>query len=245
METQNEAEKSSIADILVSSETKSVEDPSQSPILCPEIDHKVSFSISTPTAEETPCCRVCHGESEPDNQLFFPCKCDGSIKYVHQNCLVEWLKVKRRVQHVAKPRCELCGVEFVFQNVYAANAPTRLTVFEIIRELMPRILEISKSALNIGLAIFLWILWLPTFTSSVIKICWCLVLEEVVDGIRQDYCFYSSFPSLHSFESMSYAWYDGIMNLGVIVIVSFVCSEIGSAIYRVSIFSCIPVLPLY
>ena len=38
-------------------------------------------------------CRICHGESEPDRPLFYPCKCSGSIKYIHQDCLLEWLKV--------------------------------------------------------------------------------------------------------------------------------------------------------
>ena len=33
-------------------------------------------------------CRVCHGESEDDHMLFHPCKCSGSIKYVHQDCLM-------------------------------------------------------------------------------------------------------------------------------------------------------------
>ena len=33
-------------------------------------------------------CRVCHGESEAEHPLFHPCKCSGSIKYVHQDCLL-------------------------------------------------------------------------------------------------------------------------------------------------------------
>ena len=30
------------------------------------------------------CCRICHGESEPNRELYYPCNCSGSIKYVHQ-----------------------------------------------------------------------------------------------------------------------------------------------------------------
>ena len=33
-------------------------------------------------------CRVCHGESDDEHPLFHPCKCSGSIKYVHQDCLL-------------------------------------------------------------------------------------------------------------------------------------------------------------
>ena len=30
-------------------------------------------------------CRVCRGEGTPDQPLFFPCKCSGSIRYIHQD----------------------------------------------------------------------------------------------------------------------------------------------------------------
>lgn len=36
-------------------------------------------------------CRVCRGN---EGSLYYPCLCTGSIKYVHQECLVEWLKYR-------------------------------------------------------------------------------------------------------------------------------------------------------
>ena len=37
-------------------------------------------------------CRVCRSPGElPDNPLFYPCRCKGSIKYVHNDCLTMWL----------------------------------------------------------------------------------------------------------------------------------------------------------
>ena len=50
-------------------------------------------------------CRVCHGPAEPGNELYHPCNCSGSIKFVHQECLLEWLKVSK--QGRTKGRCEL------------------------------------------------------------------------------------------------------------------------------------------
>ena len=38
--------------------------------------------------EEEAICRVCHGEGEEGRPLFHPCRCSGSIKYVHQDCLM-------------------------------------------------------------------------------------------------------------------------------------------------------------
>eukprot|EP01043_Picozoa_sp_COSAG02_P071196 COSAG02_NODE_12911_length_1473_cov_1.591703_1_plen_307_part_01 len=42
--------------------------------------------------EEEPVCRICRMEAEEDWPLFFPCKCSGSIKWVHQDCLQTWMK---------------------------------------------------------------------------------------------------------------------------------------------------------
>lgn len=51
--------------------------------------------------EEEEVCRICRGPSEEDNPLFYPCKCSGSIKFVHQQCLIEWL------QHSGNTHCEV------------------------------------------------------------------------------------------------------------------------------------------
>lgn len=41
-------------------------------------------------------CRICLEDSEEDeNPLISPCKCDGSMKFIHLKCLREWLDSKR------------------------------------------------------------------------------------------------------------------------------------------------------
>lgn len=55
-------------------------------------------------------CRVCRSEGEPDNPLYHPCKCSGSIRYVHSDCLVQWLG------HSRNKKCELCGHAFSFKK---------------------------------------------------------------------------------------------------------------------------------
>ena len=44
------------------------------------------LNISRVDEEDTEAklCRVCHCEEEEGRPLFYPCKCAGSIKYVHQ-----------------------------------------------------------------------------------------------------------------------------------------------------------------
>lgn len=54
-------------------------------------------------------CRICRGEATEQEPLMHPCRCSGSIKYVHEDCLTEWLESAR------KPGvCELCQERFVF-----------------------------------------------------------------------------------------------------------------------------------
>uniref|UniRef100_A0A3B5AHP2 E3 ubiquitin-protein ligase MARCHF6 n=1 Tax=Stegastes partitus TaxID=144197 RepID=A0A3B5AHP2_9TELE len=60
------------------------------------------------TAEEADICRVCRSEGTPDKPLYHPCVCTGSIKFIHQECLVQWLK------HSRKEYCELCKHRFAF-----------------------------------------------------------------------------------------------------------------------------------
>lgn len=47
-------------------------------------------------------CRICF---ESEGLLYNPCKCDGSIKYVHEPCLVRWDQMR---PEAAQGTCELC-----------------------------------------------------------------------------------------------------------------------------------------
>ena len=40
----------------------------------------------------TPMCRICRS-NEPIHDLIVPCNCTGSLKYVHQSCLQNWLNI--------------------------------------------------------------------------------------------------------------------------------------------------------
>lgn len=53
-------------------------------------------------------CRIC-GEGE---ELFHPCKCSGSIRFIHEPCLMKWLALSD------KTHCELCGHEYSFDEEY-------------------------------------------------------------------------------------------------------------------------------
>eukprot|EP01017_Pseudomicrothorax_dubius_P021837 TRINITY_DN2348_c0_g1_i1.p1 TRINITY_DN2348_c0_g1~~TRINITY_DN2348_c0_g1_i1.p1 ORF type:complete len:249 (-),score=38.60 TRINITY_DN2348_c0_g1_i1:80-826(-) len=53
--------------------------------------------------DETVRCRICMDlGDDPNQEMVIPCKCTGSIKYVHVNCLKQWIKSKQSLV------CEIC-----------------------------------------------------------------------------------------------------------------------------------------
>ena len=74
-------------------------------------------------------CRVCRCEGASDRPLFHPCICTGSIKFIHQDCLLQWLKYSK------KEFCELCSHRFSFTPIYSPDMPKRLPLSIIFRYL--------------------------------------------------------------------------------------------------------------
>ncbi|TKR61668.1 hypothetical protein L596_028751 [Steinernema carpocapsae] len=83
----------------------------------------LSHLHSTPEmSEEQAICRICLYPSE--ELLFHPCKCSGSIKFVHNTCWKRWTENGR-----SRKKCELCGHEFEFQNVLKTNHKVSWTIY--------------------------------------------------------------------------------------------------------------------
>src|ERR1700761_1180805 len=75
-------------------------------------------------------CRICRGEGTLSQPLFYPCKCSGSIKFVHQDCLMEWLS------HSQKKHCELCKTPFRFTKLYDQSMPSSIPLPLFLRQLI-------------------------------------------------------------------------------------------------------------
>merc|ERR1719431_1609015 len=72
----------------------------------------VSMSHSSSTTS-MPICRICQLPSmEPNNPLLSPCRCLGSIRYVHSPCLKKWLEVSSK-KNSDPPGCELCQYQYI------------------------------------------------------------------------------------------------------------------------------------
>ena len=111
--------------------------------------------------EDPDTCRICRGEGSEEEQLFYPCKCSGSIKYVHQGCLVEWLS------HSQKKYCELCKTPFRFTKLYDPNMPQELPAPLFVKQLSLHSLRTVLTWTRLVLVAFVWLGWLPWFMRAI------------------------------------------------------------------------------
>ncbi|XP_073775926.1 E3 ubiquitin-protein ligase MARCHF8 isoform X6 [Danio rerio] len=56
------------------------------------------------------CCRICHCEGDDESPLITPCHCTGSLRFVHQACLQQWIKSSDT------RCCELCKYDFIMET---------------------------------------------------------------------------------------------------------------------------------
>ncbi|XP_023294145.2 E3 ubiquitin-protein ligase MARCHF6 [Lucilia cuprina] len=100
-------------------------------------------------------CRVCRCEAQSDRPLFYPCVCTGSIKYIHQDCLMQWM----RYSH--KEYCELCGHRFSFQPIYSPDMPRVLPLRDVAGGLISAIMKAAKSWAHYTLVGLAWFVIVP------------------------------------------------------------------------------------
>lgn len=107
------------------------------------------------SVDEPDTCRICRAEGSNDEPLFYPCKCSGSIKFVHQNCLMEWLS------HSQKKHCELCKTPFRFTKLYHPHMPAAVPTFVFLRQVIIHTWKSLVAWSRMQLVVFVWLCWLP------------------------------------------------------------------------------------
>lgn len=70
--------------------------------------------------EEDMVCRICYErQTNKENPLLSPCRCDGTVKYLHMNCLKMWIKSKVTTRQTDNSvtyqwktiECDICKLE--------------------------------------------------------------------------------------------------------------------------------------
>ncbi|KAM0671608.1 hypothetical protein OCOL_001400 [Ordospora colligata] len=72
-------------------------------------------------------CKICHGGESADDELFSPCRCAGTIKYIHKGCLLSWMAFTKT------NRCNICHYQYKFKEVYKEDVPERLPIWMIVK----------------------------------------------------------------------------------------------------------------
>lgn len=65
-------------------------------------------------------CRICLSEEEENNPIISPCKCIGSVRYIHLLCIQEWLESKKHKKETPFVNsyiwrgleCEICKAQY-------------------------------------------------------------------------------------------------------------------------------------
>ena len=73
------------------------------------LNNKKLYSIINPT------CKFCYEKEKKNDPLIIPCKCEGTIKYVHQSCIKKWIKNSNPDLFSHNLHCEICKSKFLIK----------------------------------------------------------------------------------------------------------------------------------
>lgn len=113
--------------------------------------------MSTDVTEHS--CRICRGEATQSQPLYHPCKCRGSIKYVHQDCLMEWLKHANK----STEKCDICDTPYKFRIIYDPAMPQSVPLSLIWMKLLLVLSSTIFKAIAISLYILCILIQVPLF----------------------------------------------------------------------------------
>ena len=96
--------------------------------------------------------------------MYKPCRCSGSIQYVHEECLQQWLK------HSGKNSCELCGNTYEFEPNYKPGTPDIIENTLLASFLTKKLVTwFIPTALHWICAVITWLIVMPTATSWIYR----------------------------------------------------------------------------
>uniref|UniRef100_A0A914KP20 RING-type E3 ubiquitin transferase n=1 Tax=Meloidogyne incognita TaxID=6306 RepID=A0A914KP20_MELIC len=129
-------------------------------------------------------CRVCRLTG--NDALYHPCLCTGSIKYIHQDCLLQWLKYSK------KDVCELCNHKFSFRLLYRADMPERLPLRDLLRGIFMIVARFLRLGFTYTLVLTCWLGLVPLMAARTHRLvfsgfissiflkravrCWCRIV---------------------------------------------------------------------
>ncbi|WVF65735.1 hypothetical protein IAT40_000467 [Kwoniella sp. CBS 6097] len=106
--------------------------------------------------DEGDVCRVCRVEGDEVDPLIHPCKCSGSVRYVHPDCLKLWLA------QTGKKHCEICGYRYQFTKIYPEQLPTTIPPSVYLRQAILWVYRQQLWLVRCCLVVVTWLIFLPS-----------------------------------------------------------------------------------
>eukprot|EP00475_Leptophrys_vorax_P028700 TRINITY_DN4173_c0_g1_i1.p1 TRINITY_DN4173_c0_g1~~TRINITY_DN4173_c0_g1_i1.p1 ORF type:complete len:925 (+),score=193.57 TRINITY_DN4173_c0_g1_i1:50-2824(+) len=153
------------------------EDQFKEALLQQEIDDRKEANDENQEDENV--CRVCRCEATETQPLFHPCLCRGSIKFVHEDCLTQWLKTR------GSTKCELCGHMFSFEPVLAPNAPHDITLSDVLTWVLTKASKLTPTIGRFVLAVVVWIGLVSVVTAWMFKAVWAPSMSQIPDVVMK------------------------------------------------------------
>ncbi|PIA14218.1 hypothetical protein COEREDRAFT_88887 [Coemansia reversa NRRL 1564] len=100
-------------------------------------------------------CRFCHEGATEGFPLFYPCKCAGSIKYIHKQCLDEWLR------HSKKLYCNICKEKYAYRTVYASTMPKTMPIIVTLQQMYTVIYNPLHGFMITAFVVLMWTMVFP------------------------------------------------------------------------------------
>jgi hypothetical protein len=97
-------------------------------------------------------CRICFDDDVVENMIC-PCKCKGSIKYVHRECLNKWRSISTVAENFK--RCNQCKFEYVIEVGVNPSEETRSSKYKkaMIKEVLYFLLYVVVSIIILTILI--------------------------------------------------------------------------------------------
>ncbi|ETV97883.1 hypothetical protein H310_09205 [Aphanomyces invadans] len=151
-------------------------------------------------------CRVCREEADSRRRLFAPCKCNGSIRHIHSDCLIQWLNFSKR------ETCDLCSHAFTFRQVYAHGCPEVLPFRDILTSSVKLISRHALEYIRMGAILVMWAAVTPYCLSWIYRL-WFLRSPSMASV--------HFFDRVHSLERVVDDIFFGLILMMVVVLAGF------------------------
>jgi len=135
-------------------------------------------------------CRICLEEDNTfSNPFISPCKCKGSMKYIHRNCLQNW----RMANNTAFYECDICKYKYQF---------VRSTIATILRNEL--IILLITMITFIIISFIIGILFSPLFEKKTYKFLKYITTKILFGGIIMGFIRFIHAIPYHYYDYLSH-----------------------------------------